>query len=129
MRRIIFAAMTLVALTTASLADFAAFDKAKFDALVKSNGVVVVHTHEWWCPTCRTQANVLEGLQKDSKFSKVTMFRANPGTHRDALEPMKAATRSIVIVFAGGKEIGRLNWITDAAQIRALLEQAVKAGG
>jgi thioredoxin 1 len=129
MRRIIFAAMALVALTTASLADFATFDKAKFDALVKSNATVVVHTHEWWCPTCRTQSNVLEGLQKDSKFSKVTMLRASPGTHRDALEPMKAATRSIIIVFAGGKEIGRLNWITDAAQIRALLEQAVKAGG
>lgn len=129
MRRIIFAAMALVALTTASLADFATFDKAKFESLVKSNAAVVVHTHEWWCPTCRTQSNVLEGLQKDSKFSKVTMLRANPGTHRDALEPMKAATRSIIIVFAGGKEIGRLNWITDAAQIRALLEQAVKASG
>ena len=54
------------------------------------------------------------------------MFRANPGSDRNTLEPMKAASRSIIIVFAGGKEIGRLNWITDAAQIRALIEQAIQ---
>lgn len=53
------------------------------------------------------------------------MFRASPGTDRATLELMKAASRSIILVFAGGKEIGRLNWITDAAQIRALVERAV----
>mgnify|MGYP000846223209 CR=1 FL=1 len=47
MRRILLAAAVLAAFTSASLADFLAFDKAKFDALVKSNAVVVVHTHEW----------------------------------------------------------------------------------
>jgi len=73
------------------------------------------------------QANVLEGLQKESKFSKVTMLRASPGGDRAALEPMKAASRSVILVFARGKEIGRLNSITDAAQIRALVEQAAKA--
>jgi hypothetical protein len=57
------------------------------------------------------------------------MFRASTSSDRETLEPLKATSRSIIIVFAAGKEIGRLNWITDAAQIRALLEQAVKAGG
>lgn len=55
------------------------------------------------------------------------MLRASPGGDRAALEPIKAASRSIILVFSGGKEIGRLNWITDAAQIRALIERAVKA--
>lgn len=70
------------------------------------------------------QANVLEGLQKDPKLSKVTMFRAHPGTDRAALEPLKATMRSIIIVYAGGKEIGRLNSVTDAESIRLLVEMA-----
>lgn len=130
MRRILIAILALVAAGGAAFADFTTFEQTKFEALVKSKAPVVVHTHEWWCPTCRVQANVLEGLQKDPKFSKVTMLRASPGGDRATLEPLKAASRSIIIVFAGGKEIGRLNWITDETQIRALIEKAAaEAGG
>ncbi len=58
------------------------------------------------------------------------MLRASPGGDRATLEPLKVASRSIIIVFAGGKEIGRLNWITDETQIRALIEKAAaEAGG
>jgi len=53
------------------------------------------------------------------------MFRANPGTDRVALEHLKAPTRSIIIVYAGGKEAGRLNSITDQASIRLVIEMAV----
>ncbi len=131
MRRIGFALLILAtaSFSTRALADFAAFDKTRFEALVKSNAPVVVHTHEWWCPTCRVQAKVLEELQKDPKFDKITMFRANVTTDRETLAPFKVTSRSIVLVFAGGKQIGRLDWVTDEAQIRALLEQAVAQVG
>jgi hypothetical protein len=122
--------LAAIAYSTVAAAEFTTFDKAKFEALVKSNTPVVLHSHEWWCSTCRAQTKVLENLQKDPKFSKVTMFRASPGGDRDALAPMKVTSRSIFLVFAGGKEIGRLDWITDEMQIRALVEKAVaQAGG
>lgn len=132
MRRILaaFIALTAVAYSTVAAAEFVTFEKTKFEALVKSNAPVVVHTHEWWCSTCRAQAKVLEELQKDPKFSKVTMLRASPGGDRETLAPMKVTSRSIIVVFAGGKEIGRLDWVTDAAQIRALVgKAAAQAGG
>jgi thioredoxin 1 len=131
MRRLLaaFFVLATISYSTFALAEFATFEKEKFEALVKSNAPVVVHTHEWWCSTCRAQARVLEELQKEAKFVKVAMLRASSGSNRDVLEPMKVTSRSSIIVFAGGKEIGRLNWITDAAQIRALIEEAVKAGG
>jgi thioredoxin 1 len=131
MRRILAAFIALAAIGYSSFAaaEFVTFEKAKFETLVKSNAPVIVHTHEWWCSTCRAQAKVLEDLQKDPKFSKITMLRASPGGDRETLAPMKVTSRSIILVFAGGKEIGRLDWVTDAAQIRALIEQAAKAGG
>jgi thioredoxin 1 len=132
MRRALTAFLTLAAIaySTFAAAEFVTFDKAKFETLVQSNAPVVVHTHEWWCSTCRAQQKVLEELQKDPKFTKVTMFRASPGGDRETLAPMKVTSRSIILVFAGGKEIGRLDWVTDASQIRALIEKAVaQAGG
>jgi thioredoxin 1 len=125
-----FFALAAISYSTFAMAEFATFEKTKFETLVKSNAPVVVHTHEWWCSTCRAQAKVLEDLQKDPKFSKVAMLRASSSGNRDVLEPMKVTSRSIILVFAGGKEIGRLDWVTDAAQIRALIEKAsVQAGG
>jgi hypothetical protein len=58
------------------------------------------------------------------------MFRASVSGDRETLAPYKVTSRSIILVFAGGKQIGRLDWITEAAQIRALIEQAAaQAGG
>ncbi|MGE0340068.1 MAG: hypothetical protein AB7O79_09335 [Xanthobacteraceae bacterium] len=48
MRRLVIALAALAAFSSAALADFVTFDKAKFEALVKSNAPVVVHTHESW---------------------------------------------------------------------------------
>ena len=132
MRRFLLACFALVAVAYSSLAaaEFATFDKSKFETLVKSNAPVLVHTHEWWCSTCRAQAKVLEELQKDTKLSKVTMLRASASSDSATLAPMKVTSRSIILVFVGGKEIGRLDWVTDAAQIRALVERAAaQAGG
>jgi thiol-disulfide isomerase/thioredoxin len=132
MRRILAAILTLSAIvySTFAVADFITFEKAKFEAFVKSNAPVVLHTHEWWCSTCRAQTKVLEQLQKDPKFAKVMMFRASASGDRDALAPMKVTSRSIILVFAGGKEVGRLDWVTDEAQIRMLVEKAMaQAGG
>ncbi|MBX3514552.1 MAG: hypothetical protein KF826_12075 [Xanthobacteraceae bacterium] len=59
----------------------------------------------------------------------MTLFRASASDEREFLSSIKVTSRSVIVVYAGGKEIGRLNWITDAAQIRALLEQAVAQAG
>jgi hypothetical protein len=48
MRRLLIALLALTATLTAALAQFQDFDKAKFEALVKSNAPVVLHAHEWW---------------------------------------------------------------------------------
>ncbi len=48
MRRLLIAVFALVALGGNAFADFVSFDKAKFEALLKSNAPIVVHTHEWW---------------------------------------------------------------------------------
>lgn len=48
MRKLCMTLAALLAFTTVSFAEFITFEKSKFEALVKSNAPVVVHTHEWW---------------------------------------------------------------------------------
>lgn len=50
LHRFLTAAIAFVAITfsTYANAEFATFDKAKFEALLQSKATVVVHTHEWW---------------------------------------------------------------------------------
>jgi hypothetical protein len=48
MRRILLAFLALAMTTSLAMAAFVTFEKTKFDALVKSNAPVVVHSHEWW---------------------------------------------------------------------------------
>ena len=50
MRKFLTACFALVAVaySTFAAAEFATFEKNKFESLVKSYSVVVVHTHEWW---------------------------------------------------------------------------------
>lgn len=133
MRRVILATLSALATAGAPLlaqAGFESFNRAAYEAKVQSNAPVVVHTHEWWCSTCRAQAAVLEKLQKEPKYAKVTMFRASHSAERETLAPLKVTSRSIIIVFAGGKQVGRLDWVTDESKIRALLDQAIaQAGG
>jgi thioredoxin 1 len=125
MRRILFAFTALFALVaTGALAQFAEFEKTRFQSLINGNTPVVLHTHEWWCPTCRVQANVLERLKKEPKFAGIALVRASAGSDRETLAPLKVTSRSIIVVFRNGKQVGRLDWVTDEAQIRALLEKA-----
>lgn len=124
MSRFLKALIAVMISATPALADFVIFNQDRFEAAVASKGLVVVHTHESWCPVCRVQAQVLENLQKDPSFSKLVVFRAHPATDRVALEKLKAPARSIIVLFANGKESGRLNSVTDADSIRLLLETA-----
>lgn len=125
MRRTLFAALALLAfVSTTALAQFTDFEKTRFQSLINGNQPVVLHTHEWWCPTCRVQSNVLERLTKEPKFAGVTLVRASAGSDRETLAPLKVTSRSIIVVFRNGKQVGRLDWVTDEAQIRALLEKA-----
>jgi len=70
------------------------------------------------------QANVLERLKKEPKFAGVTLVRASASSDRETLAPLKVTSRSIIVVFRNGQQIGRLDWVTDEAQIRALLDKA-----
>lgn len=103
----------------------AAFDAAKFDALGKEGKPVLIAIHADWCPTCKAQEPIVAELLKTTEFKGITAFRVDFDGQKDAVKRFKATMQSTLIVFKGGKEVGRSTGDTKKDSIAALLRKAI----
>lgn len=102
-----------------------AYDAARFDALAREGKTVLVSIHADWCPTCRAQAPIVSELLKMPEFSGVMPLRVDFDGQKDVVKRFKATSQSTLIVFKGGKEVGRSVGDTGQAGIAALLRKGV----
>lgn len=129
MKRIPFLLTLLTALSIASTAVMAGeskpFDAAAFTKAQADGKTVLVDFAANWCPTCKKQGPVIEGLLKDEKFKDVVAFKADYDKERDLKKQLKVRGQSTLVVFKGDKEAGREMGITDKAAIAKLLAKGL----
>ena len=114
------AALPLLAAVPAQAAEPVAFTGDAFKAALASGKPVLVAIHAVWCPTCKAQAPILEGLLK-GRFSDMVAFRVDFDDQKDVVRQFGAQMQSTLIVFRNGAEVGRSVGDTDPASIEALL--------
>ncbi|MBI4757151.1 MAG: thioredoxin family protein [Betaproteobacteria bacterium] len=119
-----FAFLALVAAGAASAAD-APFDAARFDALNNAGKPVLVAIHADWCPTCKAQEPIVHELLNTPELRGVTALRVDFDSQKDAVRRFRAQYQSTLIVFKGGKEVGRSTGDTRKESIAALLKKAI----
>jgi thioredoxin 1 len=124
----LMAAVVLVVLS--SLASFALsaelpFNQAQFDAARSAGKPVAVVFHADWCPTCRAQAPVLQELSETPALKSLTLYVANFDTEKALRKSLGVTQQSTIVVFKGGKEVGRSSGDTQRNRLDALLKQAV----
>lgn len=107
------------------LAADAPFDAARFDALNKEGRLVLVAVHADWCSTCKAQEPIVSELLKTPELNGVTAFRVDFDTQKDAVRRFRTQYQSTLIVFKGGKEVGRSTGDTRKESIAALLKKAI----
>ena len=112
---------------SALAADSAAtvFDAAKFDALNQAGKPILVAIHADWCPTCKAQEPLVAALLKAPELAGITEFRVDFDAQKDAVKRFKTPYQSTLIVFKGGKEVGRSTGDTRKESIAALLHKAI----
>lgn len=88
---------------------------------------VLVDISATWCPTCRAQAPIIEGLSSLEKFRDLLILKVDFDQQADVVRQLGARSQSTLIVFRGAEEIDRSVGSTDPSQIEALLEKAMKA--
>jgi thioredoxin 1 len=101
------------------------FDKAGFDAAMAQGKPVIVDFSASWCPTCKQQKPIVQGLLQEKKLQPVTLFVADFDTENDLKRQLGVTMQSTFVVFKGGKEVGRSTGQTQKQAISALFDKAL----
>lgn len=101
------------------------YTQDKLDTLNKAGQPALVFIYADWCPTCRAQDKVLEGLLPAKEFKGLTALRVNFDAQKEVVKSFGVRYQSTLIVFKGGKEVGRVTGETDRERIAALLRTAL----
>ena len=112
----------------AALAVFAAempFDKAQFDTALAAGKPVIVDFSASWCPTCKAQKPIVEGLMKEQKLEPVTLFVADYDKETALKKQLGVSQQSTFVVFKSGKEVGRSTGQTQKQAIADLFDKAL----
>ncbi len=108
-----------------SAAERVRFDRAAFDAALKTGKPVLIDISASWCPTCQRQKQILGDLTQKPKFAEYIIFEVDYDTEKDIMRAFGAQQRSTLIAFKGGNETGRVVGDTRVASIEALLAEAI----
>lgn len=90
----------------------------------KADKPVALHFHADWCPTCRAQTIVLQGLKAESGLD-ITVLVANYDTERALKRRFNVRAQSTLVVLRGQTEWARLVGDTTASSIREALKTAL----
>ena len=108
-----------------ALASNQAFDQAAFDGLQQQGKPTLVMIHADWCPTCKAQEPIIRELLKTPELQSIVALRVDFDKQKTVVKAFKVQYQSTLIVFKGGKEVGRSTGDTRKDRIVALLRKAI----
>ena len=123
--RSLVAAVGLALVATAALAVEVPFNKAEFDAALAKGTPVIVDFAASWCPTCKAQKPIVQGLLAEPKLKPVTLFLADFDTEVALKKQLGVTQQSTFVVFKNGKEVGRSTGQTQKDVIAELFHKAL----
>lgn len=96
---------------------FTDYSKEKFEAAMKGAKPVLVHVHADWCPVCVRQEKAFQQLSQSADFKRFNAIQVNFDMDTDFRKTYGVNNQSVILIFKGGKEAGRIGGITDPAKI------------
>jgi thioredoxin 1 len=119
----LLAGTALAAAAPALAATEAKFDAAAFAAAQQAGKPILVEVHAPWCPTCTKQKPILGKLGAEPANKDLVRFVVDFDSQKDVLATLDVRMQSTLIAFRGKQEMGRSVGVTDAAQIKALVDK------
>ncbi len=116
------AMFTVLLLSLSASADFKTYTKEGYDAAIKSGGTVVVDFYADWCPTCKKQQPILNEIVNTKGYEKVIAFKADYDNDKELKKSIKVSKQSTIVVFKGGKEVGRSTGVTSKDELKKLID-------
>ncbi|GJE05393.1 MULTISPECIES: thioredoxin family protein [Methylobacterium] len=119
------AALAVVAAALPARADPAPYTDAAFEAALAAGRPILVAVSAPWCPICKAQKPILAKLAADPRFRDLLVLDIDFDTRKEAMRRFEARSQSTLIVFKGGREVGRSVGETQPEWIEGLLEKAL----
>ncbi|MBE7942749.1 MULTISPECIES: thioredoxin family protein [Ramlibacter] len=123
-------AAALVALSAiasiATAGEIRPYSQAEFDKLMHDGKPVVVDVSATWCPTCKAQKPIVEGLMKQPAYKDVTVLSVDFDSAKPTLRKFKVSMQSTLVAFKGPKEVGRSTGDTTLEGIEGLVKKTVQ---
>ena len=124
-------ANTILAIALSSLAslamagDIKPFSQQEFNQLTKAGKPVVLDISAPWCPTCKEQKPIIDGLMKQPAYKDVTLMTIDFDSAKPTLKKFKVTMQSTLVAFKGEKEVGRSIGDTTPEGLERLVKKTV----
>ena len=121
------ALLGLCALMTAAQAgEIRPFNQNDFDTLTHNGKAVVLDVSAPWCPTCKAQKPIVDGLMKQSAYKDVTLMTLDFDSAKATLRQFNVNMQSTLVAFKGDKEVGRSVGDTTSQGLEALFKKTLR---
>lgn len=122
--RILSAIVLLLASVASHALEIKPFSPTVLARAQAGNQPVALHFHADWCPTCRAQEKVLQGLKSEPGLD-LTVLVVNYDTEKELKKRFNVRAQSTFVVLRGQQEWARLVGDTDPAAIRTAFKSAL----
>jgi thioredoxin 1 len=127
-RTLLAAALALpaaMAFAQAGAPSKARFTQAAFEIAQAAGKPILVDVSAPWCPTCRTQAPIINSLLTKPEFKDMTVFQIDFDSQKDALRLLNVRSQSTILTFKGKAEVSRSTGEVKADVIEKQLKAAI----
>lgn len=119
--------LTLASMVSLTMAgEIKPFSQAEFDKLAREGMPVVLDISATWCPTCKAQKPIVQGLMQQPAYKDVTLMNIDFDSAKPTLKKFKVTMQSTLVAFQGGKETGRSVGDTSPEGIEDLVKKALR---
>lgn len=104
---------------------WSSYSASEFKMAQAKGQTIVVDVYADWCPTCRAQAPILDGLRKEQQKNGVKFVKVNFDDEKAFLRMHRIPRQSTVLVFKGEEEVARSIAETNRARLRSVVLSAL----
>ncbi len=123
------AGLGATATATPAFAKTVKYTPSKFDKFIAAGKPFMIGVHADWCSTCDRQKRVINALRaQGAPYSNLTIMEVDWDKERGGAftTEMNIPRRSTLIMFNGGKEVGRIVAGTGSKDIQSLIDKGFK---